>query len=383
MPQDGCERTRTTSRSSGVSPEVMSAVTPLENGQTFRSPHPALFPIDSNGNLTTRTEGTDTWGYEWNANNELTRVTKNSVEEARFNYDPRGRRVEKVAGGITTSYTYDGAAILREVRGSTTLKYVHGRAADETLAADDGTALTYLHGEGLGSIVKVTSAIGIVTLTRQYDAWGSLEVGSSEPGYAFTGREWDPETGLYYYRARYYGPKIGRFISEDPSGLADGVNRYAYVRGNPVRWVDPSGRWAASAGGGAGIALIPPLPFPPVGVTADANCQIAVDGHGNVGLLCCVDAGPAVGVGVEAGPQGAGSFCPSCDTICDLEDWYVQVTGGFAKGPGGMGSAGPMLNSKGVGMTASGGPAGGAAAYVGFQFGGCKLYWKRKPCCSQ
>ena len=46
-------------------------------------------------------------------------------------------------------------------------------------------------------------------MTRQYDAWGNLESGASEPGYAFTGREWDPETGLYYYRARYYDPKVG------------------------------------------------------------------------------------------------------------------------------------------------------------------------------
>jgi RHS repeat-associated protein len=341
-----------------------------------------LFAIDSNGNLTQKVEGSDTWTYEWNANNELTRVTKNSVEQARFSYDPRGRRVEKVASGVTTSYVYDGARILREVRGSSTLKYVQGRGSDEPLAAEDGSAQTYFHADSLGSIVKVTNAAGAVALARQYDAWGNLEAGASEPGYAFTGREWDPQVGLYYYRARFQDPKIGRFVSEDPSGLVDGVNLYSYVRNNPTRWVDPSGRWAASAGGGGGIAIIPPLPFPPVGITADANCQIAVDGQGNIGILCCVDGGPAVGIGGEAGPQGAGSFCPSCRTICDLEDWYFQFTGGFAKGPGGMGSAGPMVNEAGLGVAASGGPAGGAAAYVGIQFGGCKLLWKKKPCCT-
>lgn len=58
---------------------------------------------------------------------------------------------------------------------------------------------------------------------------------------AFTGREWDPETGLYYYRARYYDPKAGRFISEDPIGFGGGVNFYGYVGGNPTGFVDPAG----------------------------------------------------------------------------------------------------------------------------------------------
>jgi RHS repeat-associated protein len=60
-------------------------------------------------------------------------------------------------------------------------------------------------------------------------------------GYAFTGREWDPETQLYYYRARYYDPTLGRFIGEDPIGFAGDVNFYSYVRGNPAGGSDPLG----------------------------------------------------------------------------------------------------------------------------------------------
>jgi len=58
---------------------------------------------------------------------------------------------------------------------------------------------------------------------------------------AYTGREGDPETGLYYYRARYYDPKVGRFISEDPIRFAGGVNFYSYVTNNPVALADPLG----------------------------------------------------------------------------------------------------------------------------------------------
>ena len=79
-----------------------------------------------------------------------------------------------------------------------------------------------------------------------YDAFGNTSTGgtaSSNP-LQYAGRENDG-TGLYYYRARYYSPKLGRFISQDPIGLTGGLNMYAYVRGNPVSLVDPLGLCAA------------------------------------------------------------------------------------------------------------------------------------------
>jgi RHS repeat-associated protein len=88
-----------------------------------------------------------------------------------------------------------------------------------------------------------------VPLDATEDAWGNLEVGADQPGYAFTGREWDPETGLYYYRARYYDPKAGRFLSEDPIGLDGGVNFYSYVRNQPTNLIDPFGLQDKSPGG--------------------------------------------------------------------------------------------------------------------------------------
>jgi RHS repeat-associated protein len=200
----------------------------------------ATYTYDSNGNLTGKTEGTDTWAYSWNAENQLIKVEKNGAEVARFAYDPIGRRVEKVAGGVATSHTYDGFAIVREGQGGATLRFVHGPAIDEPLATEDSVGMTYFHADALGSIVKLTNPAGAPTLARQYDPWGNLQAGFEQPGYAFTGREWDPETRLYYYRARYYDPQGSRFASGDPIGLAGGVNYYSYVFNNPTNLVDPS-----------------------------------------------------------------------------------------------------------------------------------------------
>jgi RHS repeat-associated protein len=202
----------------------------------------ASYTYDPSGNLTAKTEGADSWTYTWNAENQLTKVEKNGSEIARIAYDPLGRRVERVGGGVTARFTHDGMDVVREVRGTSILKYVHGLGIDVPLAREDGTGvLTYYHADGLGSIFRQTSQAGAVVHEYRYDTWGNIDTGRSEPGYAFTGREWDPETALYYYRARYYDPSIGRFISEDPIGLAGGLNLYAYVGNDPTNEFDPDG----------------------------------------------------------------------------------------------------------------------------------------------
>lgn len=202
----------------------------------------ATYTYDANGNLTQKVEGTTTWTYEWNAENQLTRVLQNAAEVARFKFDPQGRRVERVAGGVTTLWAYDDEDILRETVGASTTKYLHGPGIDEPLASEDGAGvLSHIHADGLGSIVRTTNGAGAVVGSRQYDSYGNIEVGAVD-GYAFTGREWDAAANLAYYRARYYDPKIGRFISEDPIGFDGGdVNFYAYVLNNPVNLVDPTG----------------------------------------------------------------------------------------------------------------------------------------------
>ena len=183
-----------------------------------------------------------------------------------YAYDALGRRAERLVRNVpggNHAYTYDGQDILREGNGGPidALKaiHLHGSGIDEPLESVNSSGqVTFLHADGLGSIVRGTNSAAAVSLSRQYNAFGNPELGGTQEGYAFTGREWDPETGLYYYRARYYDPKIGRFISEDPIQFdGDGTNFYAYVKANPVRWRDPSGRKIQVCNRNADLGPIP------------------------------------------------------------------------------------------------------------------------------
>jgi len=212
-----------------------------KNYQVTGAGTPATYSYDANGNLIQKIEGSDTWTYEWNAENQLTKLLTNGNEVARYKYDPNGRRVDRVAGGTTTLWAYDAKDIFRETVGGTVVRYIQGPGIDEPLALEDASgAMNHLHADGLGSVVRATNPTGAVVSSRRYDAFGDLEIGSSS-GHAFTGREWDAAAGLAYYRARYYDPKIGRFISADPIRFHGGVNFYEYVGNEPVGRTDPAG----------------------------------------------------------------------------------------------------------------------------------------------
>jgi RHS repeat-associated protein len=144
---------------------------------------------------------------------------------------------------MTRTYVYDSEDILEErLSTGATIRFVHGPDVDQPLAKVESGATSYYLADHLGSIVQTTDASATVTLARQYDPWGNLLQGSGNAGYAFTGREWDPETGLYYYRARYYDPKIGRFLSEDPLKVWATLGKaYQYADDNPVNLTDPLG----------------------------------------------------------------------------------------------------------------------------------------------
>jgi RHS repeat-associated protein len=194
--------------------------------------------IDPNGNLT----GDGIKTYQWDAENRLVAVLQGGTTLASFTYDGRSRRATKTVGGTTHSYVYAGANIAEErLSSGQTLDFVQREEADRPLAQrDQSGAVSYYLADHLSSVVQTTNGTGTVTLTREYDPWGNLLQGGAVGGYAFTGREWDPETGLYYYRARYYDPKVGRFLGEDPVSF-QGTTPYGYVEGRVTLFTDPSG----------------------------------------------------------------------------------------------------------------------------------------------
>ena len=169
--------------------------------------------------------------------------------EVGYTYDPAGRRIEKKYDGTTVvKYLYDGDHCLAEYDGNNNLlrKYIYGPAVDEPISMIDvelASATYYYHFDGLGSVIALSDADGTTAVLYEYSVYG--QVAASDPNhpnrFLFTGREFDKETGLYYYRARYYNPEIGRFLQTDSVGYGAGMNLYRYCLNNPLNWIDPFG----------------------------------------------------------------------------------------------------------------------------------------------
>ncbi len=191
---------------------------------------------DTNGNMTAL--GPDT--YSWNARNQLVGISGAST--ASFQYDALGRRVGKTVNGTATSFLHDGWQIVRETQGTEATGYLTGLALDEVYRRSTPTGSHDYLTDALGSILGLADSSQAITTSYTYEPYGGTTVqgAASTNPVQYTGRENDG-TGLYYYRNRYYSPMMSRFVSEDPIGLAGGINIYAYVDGNPISRVDPTG----------------------------------------------------------------------------------------------------------------------------------------------
>ena len=243
----------------GINRSAGMTVPPAMTGTSYNSEYEMLsyngntLTYDENGNLTTKTDpGGVVTSYTWDARNRLVGMSSPSLV-ASFSYDAAGRRISKVINGLTTTYVYDGVDIASETTAGVTTHYIRTLGVDEPLSKiSDAAGVQHYLRDGLGSTIAMVDDSGNLISSAVYDVHGNTVSGDE---FGFTGRENDG-TGLMYYRARYYSPEMGRFISRDPLEYSAGdVNFYNYVGNNSANFTDPSGKiWIvpaiAAVGGG-------------------------------------------------------------------------------------------------------------------------------------
>jgi RHS repeat-associated protein len=201
---------------------------------------------DKNGSMLS--DGTNT--YTWNARNQLTGVAGQVA--ASFTYDALNRRESKTVQAIQTSFLYEGDEIAQEKQGSALTNLIPGNVDEFFDRADSTTDVSPLI-DAQGTVVALADASGNLVTKYAYDAYGNTTLMGtvSTNTREFTGREHD-FANLYYYRARYYNPALGRFLSEDPLGLSGGINEHVYTDDNPSNLVDPLGLFGLTISLGAG-----------------------------------------------------------------------------------------------------------------------------------
>jgi RHS repeat-associated protein len=194
-------------------------------------------PMTYDANGSALSDGMNT--YVWDARNRLVSADNNA---ATFAYDPLGRRVSKKIQSTTTNYLYDGANAVQEYGTNPTANLLTGGLDERFMRTSATESDSYLT-DALGSTVELTDATGATEEQYSYSPYGSQSATgmTTSNSYAYTGREFDG-LGVDYYRARYYNPTTGRFLSEDPLGImGSGTNLYAYAKNNPINLKDPSG----------------------------------------------------------------------------------------------------------------------------------------------
>lgn len=211
---------------------------------------------DDNGCLLT--DGTNTYVYDLES--RLISVT-NSGGTVTYKYDPFGRLMLKTTSSSSVRYLYSGMQRIEEydnTSGSLLRRYVYGVGLDECLYTIDAStgAITYLHADETGSTILTTDSTGMPTRRNVYDPYGQLTSGSlSDMRIGYTGQFYEPETGLYLYKARHYSPKLGRFLQPDPIGYQGGMNLYEYCHGDPLNFSDPLGLSELGLGLAAGLGI--------------------------------------------------------------------------------------------------------------------------------
>jgi len=219
-------------------------------------------------------------GYSYDLENRLTKLQYVHVpgihgsQSDTLSYSGDGLRTRAVRNTDTTAYLYDGSNVLieRDANNATTKLYTRGLdfgggigslIAQNTPSSrrhrDNDKDTLYYQYNDLGSVSDLTNPQGKASTSYQYDAFGNLlntpdrderederegKQDNDDNRYLFSTKELDGRSNLYYFGARYYDPEIGRWLTSDPLGMVDGPNTYAYVKNNPLNFIDSRGESA-------------------------------------------------------------------------------------------------------------------------------------------
>jgi len=207
-----------------------------------------VYQFDANGNQTIKSKNGVTTTFIYDVRDKLLGVREDATTLGQYFYDYQGMRVAKTGDKGLLRYTYDDDSVLlqSDAAGNTIAKYEYG--PDRLLSLNHATeGRQFYHFDALGSTVNLSKPDASIQARYQYDAWGNFrsESGSSFNAFTFTGHEKDSETDLYYFKARYYDPDTGRFLSQDSSlgetQTPPSLHRYLYAYGNPTIYWDPDG----------------------------------------------------------------------------------------------------------------------------------------------
>jgi RHS repeat-associated protein len=215
----------------------------------------------------TRNDSSGITTFAWDYENRLSSVTlPGSGGTVSFKYDPFGRRIYKSSTSGTSIYAYDGDNLVEETNssGAAVARYSQGLNIDEPLAMLRSSTTSFYQADGLGSITSLSNGAGALAQTYTFDSFGNQTAssGSLTNPFRYTAREWDAETNLYSYHARYMDSSVGRFLTEDPIGPMTLFQKipsspttrpsaYLYADNNPILNVDPMGREPQLPGAGA------------------------------------------------------------------------------------------------------------------------------------
>jgi RHS repeat-associated protein len=232
---------------------TMSATEPAAVTNGFDSAHrltqngTITYTFDDNGNVASTTDTTGTTTYDWDSRNRLQSITGPGGQKTTYLYDFAGSLISQTDSGPTLSLTQN--FVLDDVTNVAYISRSNGDSLSVLAGRDLDTHLAVIHANGQveygladaqNSTVATADQTGKLISSFSYEPYGKTTTSSSYP-FQFTGRV-PSAASLYYFRARYYSPCTGRFISEDPIGFAGGTTLlYQYAGNSPLTRADHTG----------------------------------------------------------------------------------------------------------------------------------------------